>query len=78
MSGSILKIILILFLNGIVLMVSGQKHIHSYTDDEFITDWLICGPFPSNVSENINTDFLLSGGGESAISPLLGDAYPSN
>ncbi|NIA31467.1 MAG: hypothetical protein GWP06_16360, partial [Actinobacteria bacterium] len=35
----------------------------------FITNWLVCGPFPNNGGQNINTDFLVEHGGETGIHP---------
>ncbi|MDX1284047.1 MAG: hypothetical protein R3182_03500, partial [Draconibacterium sp.] len=61
-----------------VINVSGQKHVNPFSDDEFISNWLICGPFPSDASENINTDFLSSDGGESMVVPQIGKSFSSN
>ncbi len=57
---------------------NAQSYSHAFADDVFISDWLICGPFPSNETENITTDFLLSDGGETVINPQPGKAYKSN
>jgi alpha-mannosidase len=41
----------------------------TYKSDVFIKDWLICGPFPSEMDQGINADFLHEHGGESIIVP---------
>lgn len=65
------------FLTASNILVA-QKHVSPFTDNEFISDWLICGPFPSDAKENINTDFLIADGGESKINPEAGKSYFSN
>lgn len=35
-----------------------------FRDNEFITEWYVCGPFPMDENHNINTDFLAAAGGE--------------
>ncbi len=61
-----------------VFAANAQSFSHVFADDVFISDWLICGPFPSTETENITTDFLLSGGGEKSVVPQAGKAYKSN
>lgn len=72
---SILTGLLILLQSHSIL---GQQHSTPFTDDTFISDWLICGPFPSNVEENINTDFLNAEGGETGIYPEAGLSHPTS
>lgn len=72
------KIILSIIFTVITIIVSAQSNTHKFNDNVFISDWMICGAFPSNASENINTDFLLSDGGESNINPEFGKSYASN
>ncbi len=40
-----------------------------FRSDVFIRDWLVCGPFPKQKGQDINTDFLVEHGGESGIQP---------
>lgn len=72
------RLVLLFYLLFATNILVAQTHIHKFKDDVFISDWLICGAFPSNASENINTDFLLTDGGESKINPEFGKSYSSN
>ena len=58
---------------------AAEKNIFYFKSNAFITDWLVCGPFPNKGGRNINTDFLLEHGGETGIhpSPLLHHASSS-
>ncbi len=40
-----------------------------FRSNVFITDWLVCGPFPNDRGQSIDTDFLTDQGGETAFSP---------
>jgi len=44
----------------------------------FITDWLLCGPFPNEGGQTINTDFLAEVGGETKINPVAGMTVSSS
>ena len=56
---SLLSFFVVIVLCLVMSSAWSQTNIHPFTDDEFISDWLICGPFPSDASENINTDFFI-------------------
>lgn len=43
--------------------------VFSFKADVFISDWLVCGPFPVSGSQNINFDYLFEHDGESGINP---------
>lgn len=75
---SLLSFFLATGLFFVVKSTSSQSIIQPFSDDEFITSWLICGPFPSNSEENINTDFLLADGGETNVVPEVNRNYLSN
>ena len=75
---SLLNFILVTGLCLVTPKAWSQSNVHPFTDDEFISDWLICGPFPSDENENISTDFFLSDGGEAKINPEAGSNYLSN
>ncbi len=77
-SKSLITFVLVAVLCFLHSSAKSQTNVHSFADDEFITDWLICGPFPSDEEENINTDFLLSDGGETKVVPEAGKNYSSN
>jgi hypothetical protein len=62
-----MKRLLILFFVLITLSgVFAQSPI-PYKSNAFIIDWQICGPFPYEDNNDINTDFLLEHGGETAL-----------
>ncbi len=73
------RTIILLFLLATSVCFSGDE-VTVYKPDAkgFITDWLICGPFPSYRIENssagkgYNTDFLTKQGGEQNIQPRKG------
>ena len=52
-----------------VRVFAAEKNIFHFKSNAFITNWLVCGPFPNNGGQNINTDFLVEHGGETGIHP---------
>ncbi|NLP11310.1 hypothetical protein GX408_13020 [bacterium] len=43
-----------------------------FRSNVFITDWLVCGPFPNEKGQSIDTDFLADQGGEADFIPRPG------
>ncbi len=59
-----------LFLGIYVFNVSAfEVETFNFKSNTFIKDWLVCGPFPSEIGQGIDTDFLLEHGGEKNIIP---------
>ena len=48
---------------------AADEAVLSFKADVFITEWLVCGPFPAGINQDMDTDFLLEHGGESNIIP---------
>jgi len=64
-------LILAVFFGGImfsVVSLFGSDE-WRYQSNVFIKEWLICGPFPNDLGNGIDTDFLLEYGGEAGINP---------
>jgi len=69
-----------------ILMLSAQFTNLSASDEAaftfrsnvFITDWLVCGPFPNEKGQTIDTDFLAEQGGEASLTPVLGMQHKSS
>lgn len=49
-----------------------------FQSNVFITDWLVCGPFPNEKGQTIDTDFLAERGGETKLTPALGMQHKSS
>jgi len=67
---------LMFFVLGILSPNVFLPSLHAATDgvqpfrsNVFITDWLVCGPFPNEKGQSIDTDFLADQGGEAAFNP---------
>ena len=48
---------------------AADESVFIFKADVFISDWLVCGPFPVGGSQNINFDYLFEHGGEAGINP---------
>ena len=70
--SKILKAIMVAFLMVIfTFSVHGsERGTFHFKSNVFIKDWLVCGPFPNENGQNINTDFLMEHGGEFKIQPI--------
>jgi hypothetical protein len=76
--------IIIYLISSIILATDGISTYHDPAEDEYFTDWLICGPFPNPLPPGINEyrhdetslgfykDYLRAYGGESDIRPYEG------
>ncbi len=51
--------------------------VFKFRPEEFIKEWLVCGPFPVNGRQNLYTDFLKEHGGEEGIAPVAGMKHAS-
>jgi len=76
MKNSFTAILLGLLL--ITALTLSAQSITKYQSNAFITDWLICGPFPMDQGNSIVTDFLQEAGGEAAIKPVAGLKHSSS
>ena len=75
------KIVMLIFgwtlLLPIALLLAAESHVTPFRSNEFITNWLVCGPFPNEGGKTIDTDFLLEHNGEAAIDPEIGLSHHS-
>ena len=56
---------------------SRQAGVSTFKPNQFITQWLICGPFPNPDNAGRNIDYLTNAGGETLIRPKVGMVHPS-
>ncbi|NOY58854.1 MAG: hypothetical protein GXO75_07955, partial [Calditrichaeota bacterium] len=66
-SERIIAVCLLMLFSFNVFAAKGA--IFHFKSNAFITDWLVCGPFPNKDGRNIDTDFLVEHGGETGIHP---------
>jgi len=65
-----LRLISLMFLAAFIFASAGHAQTHAI-DGEFITEWLLLGPFPS---AELDRDFLASVGGEATVHSKEGDS----
>jgi ABC-type transport system involved in multi-copper enzyme maturation permease subunit/pimeloyl-ACP methyl ester carboxylesterase len=53
------------------------SYVSTFKPNQFITQWLICGPFPNPDNAGRNIDYLTTAGGEAQIRPKAGMAHPN-
>ncbi|MCD6597031.1 MAG: hypothetical protein J7L04_05055, partial [Bacteroidales bacterium] len=69
--------IIFILLIQIASPVKAQDNIIKYQNDVFIKKWSVCGPFPNEKEESIDTDFLVNTDGENSIDWKPDLKYPS-
>ena len=69
LQGSKMFIIIYLLHVCSVSIHAADEAVFSFKADVFISNWLVCGPFPVGGNQNINFDYLLEHGGETGIIP---------
>lgn len=73
MSRIILALLALLFLTeNEITAQSKRPAVFNFESNQFIKEWLVCGPFPVKGDQNLYTDFLTGQGGESGIHPAAG------
>ncbi len=55
-----------------------ERAVFNFKSDEFIKEWLVCGPFPAEGGKSLYRDFLADHGGEAEIVPRLGMRHSSS
>jgi len=53
------------------------SYVSTFKPNQFITQWLICGPFPNPDNAGRNIDYLTAAGGEAYLRPKIGMVHPS-
>ena len=53
------------------------SYVSSWASDQFVAQWLVCGPFPNSDNRGRDVDYLNSAGGERRIRPKVGMSHSS-